>query len=44
MKHIHDLRAFLKTNAALEVRNMIPSALGNELSFRKTAKKEVPAC
>lgn len=44
MKHFHDLRAFLNNNAALEVRDMSPSALGNKVFSWETRNKEVLVC
>ncbi len=44
MKYFHDLRAFLDTNTALEVRDMIPFASGWEFSSRNSTMNEVLAC
>ncbi len=41
----HNLSAFQNTNAALEVRDMIPSSLGYSFLFPVNDKsKEVPVC
>ena len=40
----HHLRAFLNTNAALEVRDMIPSAFGCEFASQNSVNSEVPTC
>lgn len=40
----HHVRAFLDTKAALEVREMIPSALGYEFVSPNTSNNGVLAC
>ncbi len=40
----HHLRAFLNTHAALEVRDMIPSAFGGVSASLITVNSEVPTC
>ncbi len=40
----HHLRAFLNTNAALEVRDMIPSAFRGDSASLISVNSEVPTC
>lgn len=40
----HHLRAFLNTNAALEVRNMIPSGSWGKFASLISQNSEVPTC
>ncbi len=40
----HHVRAFLDTKATLEVREMIPSALGCKFVSRNISNNEVLAC